>query len=96
MRSVAVNGIDESHRVATKFKNKLVTIPSPGIETLYDVAKHAFDTVRRVFGVGHIFAFDYNSTTFASCPKDHPIHIRVTLKLGRACSFALQRCFTFL
>ena len=49
MRSVAVNGIDESHRVATKFKNKLVTIPSPGIETLYDVAKHAFDTVRRLF-----------------------------------------------
>ena len=45
MRSVPVNG-DESHRVATNFKDNLITLPSSGIETLYDVAKYAFDTVR--------------------------------------------------
>ena len=45
LRSVPVND-DESHRVAAGYKDKKVTIPAPGILTLYDVAKYAFDTVR--------------------------------------------------
>ena len=45
LRSVPVKD-DESHRVAAGYKDKKVTIPAPGILTLYDVAKYAFDTVR--------------------------------------------------
>lgn len=41
MRSVPVND-DEAHRVHPRYKNKLVTTPRDGVETLYDLAKDSF------------------------------------------------------
>jgi len=41
LRTVPV-GDDEAHRVQPKYKNNLATTPTPGAETLYDLAQEGF------------------------------------------------------